>query len=75
MGTHKIYSGIQGKEITYEGVYMETAMNYLPVLGKLFERRYFHSDSRLVPSDHYPPVASGDCLFRPICGSCKPFFV
>ena len=54
---------------------METAMNYLPVLGKLFERRYFHSDSRLVPSDHYPPVASGDCLFRPICGSCKPFFV
>ena len=30
MGTHKIYSGIQGKEITYQGVYMETAMNYLP---------------------------------------------
>ena len=30
MGTHKIYSGIQGKEITYQGVYMETAMNHLP---------------------------------------------
>ena len=33
MGTHKIYSGIQGKEITYQGVYMETAMNYLPQKG------------------------------------------
>ena len=30
MGTHKIYSGIQGIRDTYQGVYMETAMNYLP---------------------------------------------
>ena len=32
------------------------------MLGKLFERRYFHSDSRLVPSGEGPPVTSGDCL-------------
>lgn len=32
------------------------------MLGKLFERRYFHSDSRLVPSGQGPPVTSGDCL-------------
>ena len=33
--------------------------------GKLFERRYFHSDSGLVPSGEGPPVTSGtsgDCL-------------
>ena len=42
MGTHKIYSGIQGKEITYQGVYMETAMNYLPL-----KREVFRTEKRL----------------------------
>ena len=36
------------------------------MLGKLFERRYFHSDSRLVPSDHYPPVTASSGLFAEV---------